>query len=187
MGLDSLLPSTHFSVQLRALDVDNLAVTFTRAEISVVFDNQAISVQWSRGSNEYVAVVPAELTRQPGLYDLLVTATNSWNETAGQAISCELLRRTVTVLPVEKGLDSNVIMAGAGAVAVVVVVGSVSLVRKRHAHLQAIMAMLFTEVSPPFDEPHAGMHPSSCQLHYVRASGDKHYEYSVPVVSSVYQ
>ncbi len=185
MGLDSLLPSTRFSVHLRALDVDNLAVMFTRAEISVVFGNQAISVQWSRGSNEYVAVVPAELTRQPGRYDLVVNATNSWND--GQAISCELLRRTVIVLPVEKGLDTNVIMAGAGASAVVVVVGSVLLVRKRHAHLQAIMAMLFTEVSPPFDEPHAGMHPSSCQLHYIHASGDKHYEYSVPVLSSVYQ
>ena len=127
-----------------------------------MFGNQAISVQWSRGSNEYVAVVPAELTRQPGRYDLVVNATNSWNEMAGQATSCELLRRTVTVLPVEKGLDTNVIMAGAGAAAVFVVGGSVFLVHKRHAHLQAIMVMLFTEVSPPFDEPHGGMHPSSC-------------------------
>ncbi len=74
--LDSLLPSTRFSVHLLALDVDNLAVAFTRAEISVVFGNQAISVQWSRGSSEYVAVVPAELTRQPGIYDLVVRAIN---------------------------------------------------------------------------------------------------------------
>jgi hypothetical protein len=39
-------------------------------------------------------------------------------------------------------------LAGAGAAAVVVVGGLVVVVRRRHAHLQAIMAMLFTEVSP---------------------------------------
>ena len=161
MDLDSLLPSARFSVNILAFDADNLAVRFTRANISVMFGTQPIYVQWNRGSNEYVADVAAEAAEalaQPGRYDLVVSASDAWNEAAGQTTSCELLRRTMRVLPVEEGLSTNAVMAGAGAAAVVVVGGSVFLVHKRHAHLQAIMVMLFTEVSPPFDEPHAGMH-----------------------------
>jgi hypothetical protein len=81
-------------VQLSARDVDNLPVSFTRAEINLVFAGRSIPMRWSRGSSEYIADVPTE---QPGCYDLVVRASNAWNETAGQATSCELLRRTITV------------------------------------------------------------------------------------------
>jgi hypothetical protein len=40
--------------------------------------------------------VPAELTGQPGMYDLIVSASNAWNET-GLSTTCELLRRTISV------------------------------------------------------------------------------------------
>jgi len=43
--------------------------------------------------------------------------------------------------------DTTWILVGAGVSAVVVVAGVTILVRKRHAHLQAIMLQLFTEVS----------------------------------------
>jgi hypothetical protein len=51
-------------------------------------------------------------------------------------------------LPTEQGFDTTWILVGAGVSAVVVVAGVTILVRKRYAHLQAIMLQLFTEVSP---------------------------------------
>jgi ABC-type branched-subunit amino acid transport system substrate-binding protein len=51
--------------------------------------------------------------------------------------------------PTEQGsFDTTWILVGAGVSAVVVVAVVTILVRKRHAHLQAIMLQLFTEVSP---------------------------------------
>jgi hypothetical protein len=99
-------------------------------------------MQWSRGSNQYVATVPAELTGQPGAHDLVVRASNVWDE-AGLAPSCELLRRRIIV---REGLSTTWILVAAAAAAIVVIGGLVILVRKRGAHLQAIMVMLFTEV-----------------------------------------
>jgi hypothetical protein len=123
------------------MDVDDLPINFTRAEISLMFGAQTIPMQWSRGSNDYFAAVPAELTAQPGRYNLLVRASNAWNET-GPIASCELLRRTVIV---QEGLNTQWILAGAAATAVLVIGGLVILVRKRGAHLQAIMIMVLTE------------------------------------------
>jgi hypothetical protein len=128
-------------VHVFAKDVDDLPINFTRAEISLMFGAQTIPMQWSRGSNDYFAAVPAELTAQPGRYNLLVRASNAWNET-GPIASCELLRRTVIV---QEGLNTRWILAGAAATAVLVIGGLVILVRKRGAHLQAIMIMVLTE------------------------------------------
>ena len=136
--------STRIRIRVSANDVDNLPVAFTRAEIHLGFNDNSIPLQWSRGSNEYTADVPTELTAQPGSYNLVVSASNAWNETAGQATSCELLRHTITV---EEGLSTSWIVVGAGTAAVVIVGGLALIVRKRHAHLQAILAMLFTEVT----------------------------------------
>ncbi len=130
-------------LHVSAMDVDDLPINFTRAEISLMFGAQTIPMQWSRGSNDYVAAVPTELTAQPGVHDLVVNAFKVWDE-AGPASSCELLRRTVIV---REGLSTTWILVGAAAAAVVILAGLVIVVRKRNAHLQAIMAMLFTEVS----------------------------------------
>jgi hypothetical protein len=127
----------------------NVSFTMANISISLVFGGRALSasfttalpVQWSRGSSQYLGYVPAELTSQPGLYDLVVSASNAWNGT--ELSSCELLRRTIIV---EEGLGTTWILAGAVGSAVLVVGGLVIFVRKKHAHLQAIMVMLFTEV-----------------------------------------
>jgi Ca2+/Na+ antiporter len=84
-----------------------------------------------------------ELTARAGEFELVVSASSAWNETAGQVTSCELLRRTITV---KEGLGTNSILGGAGGAAVVVIGGLVIVVRKRHAHLQAILTMLLTEM-----------------------------------------
>ena len=97
---DSVPIATPFRVLLFARDVDNLPVAYTRAEINVFFGDQKIPLQWSRGSSEYVADVVAGLTEQPGLYDLVVNASNAWSE-AGAPTSCDLVRRRITVQPAE--------------------------------------------------------------------------------------
>ena len=51
--------STTIRVHFFANDVDKLPVSLTRAEINVGFGGRRIAVEWSRGSNEYVAQVPA--------------------------------------------------------------------------------------------------------------------------------
>ena len=134
--------ATPIRIKVFAIDVDNLPVKFTRAEIDVVLGVRPISLRWNRGSNEYVADAPAELLSQPGSYELKVTASNASQET-GPAAQCVLLRRVVIV---KEGLSTIWIMAGAGGSAILVLGGLVVLARKRHAHLQAIMVMLFTEV-----------------------------------------
>jgi hypothetical protein len=139
---ESVPIATLIRVHLFATDVDDLPIPFTRSEISLGFGGRNIPVQWSRGSNKYVADVPAELTAQPGPYDLVVRASNAWDE-AGPASSCELLRRTIIV---QEGLNTTWIVVGAAAAAVVVLGGLLVVIRKRNAHLQAIMVMLFTEV-----------------------------------------
>jgi hypothetical protein len=134
-------------VHVLANDVDNLPMSFTRAEITLVFGGRQIPMQWSRGSNHYVADVPAD---QPGVYDIVVNASRAWSKVGhatwsetGQATSCELVRRTITV---KEGLSTTWILVGAGTSAVAIVGGLTLVVRKRHAELQAIMVMLLTEM-----------------------------------------
>ncbi len=93
---ESVPIATLIRVHLFAKDVDDLPISFTRAEVSLGFGDQTIPMQWTRGSNQYVADVPTELISQPGRYDLVVRANNAWNET-GSPTTCELLRRTISV------------------------------------------------------------------------------------------
>jgi hypothetical protein len=130
-------------VQLFALDVDGLPVNFTRAEIRLVFDGRRIPVQWSRGSNEYIADVPADFSALPGRYDLVVSASNAWGG-IGPATSCELLRQAITV---NERLNGTWIFIGAGISAVFVVGALAIVLRRRHAQVEAVMAMIFTEVT----------------------------------------
>ena len=101
--------STPIRVRLFAQDVDDLPINFTRADIHLAFRDRTLPMQWrGRGSNEYVADVPTELTAQPGLYNLVVAASDAWDEIAGQ-ITCELLRRNVRIV---SGVDIQYIVLG---------------------------------------------------------------------------
>jgi len=144
--VSSVPQSSAIRVRLEAYDVDNLPIAQTRADVEFRFDgqgrSQAVPVQWSRGSNMYTADVPADLTRNSGEYNLTVTVTSAWTRSGSKA-SCVLFHRTIIV---KVGLSSTWILVGAGATAVAIVGGLVLLVRKRHAHLQAVMAMLLTEM-----------------------------------------
>jgi hypothetical protein len=88
--------SSAIRVHLKAYDVDNLPVAQTRAEVEFRFGGRALPVQWSRGSNEYIADVPTSLTDSAGQYELNVTAVSGWTLSGSTAV-CVLFRRSITV------------------------------------------------------------------------------------------
>jgi hypothetical protein len=119
-------------VRLRAIDVDAMPIEQSRAEIEFRFGNKTVPVNWNRGSNEYVASVPDDLTAQPGLYALVVTANEAWNETAGQNMRCELLSRTIEVTSV---VSVQAIIYGAVAGALLLILGVVAIyMASMHRH-----------------------------------------------------
>jgi hypothetical protein len=59
-------------------------------------------------------------------------------------MSCELLRLTVRI---EEGFSSKWLLAGAAIVSVAALGVLTLLVRKRHAHLKALLPMIFSEVT----------------------------------------
>jgi hypothetical protein len=99
-------------VHIEACDCDGLPIRYTRADIQFSFSNQPLAVTWNRGSNKYTADVPTELTAQPGLYALVVTASNAWNKTAGQTARCDLLRRNVRIVSVVTTVNVQTIILG---------------------------------------------------------------------------
>ena len=142
-GAQGVRASSAIVVRLRAVDVDALPIDQTRAEVEFRFGNQTVPVNWNRGSNEYVASVPAELTGQAGEYELVVTATHGWDEDANQQARCVLLRRKIRV---DEGFNSSLVLAISLSCCVVCVVGLVVWVRRRSEQLRHILTMVLTEV-----------------------------------------
>jgi hypothetical protein len=80
-----------------------------------------VPVNWNRGSNEYIASVPAELTELVGKYELVVTAMHGWDERTAMPGICVLLRRQIHV---DDGLSSQYIILSAVVAAVVLALGA---------------------------------------------------------------
>jgi hypothetical protein len=99
-------------LHIEARDCDGLPINYTRADIQFSFDNRSLAVTWNRGSNEYTADVPTDLTALPGRYALVVTASKAWNGTAGQIMRCELLRRTIEVTRIITTVSMEYIILG---------------------------------------------------------------------------
>jgi hypothetical protein len=142
-GAPSVQASSAIGVRLRAVDVDALPIDQTRAEVEFRFGNRTVPVNWNRGSNEYVASVPPELTGQAGEYELVVTAMHGWDEDANQQARCVLLRRKIQV---DEGFNSSLVLAISLSCCVVCVVGLVIWVRQRAHQLLHILTMVLTEV-----------------------------------------
>jgi hypothetical protein len=118
--VSSLPPESSFRVRLAAFDADGQAVRFTRTEILFLFDNRSLPIQWSQGSNEYVAFVSEALTKAAGDHELVVRVTRGWNETVAREQSCVLLHRVITVVPdrsqlILAGCLASVLLLAAGA------------------------------------------------------------------------
>ena len=99
-----LPPQTPFRVHVTAVDVDGLAVNFTRADIAFLlgkrYSNKTVTlpVQWNSGSNEYVAVASGDLTNDDGEHELIVRVRQGWSEADARVKDCILLRRVITVI-----------------------------------------------------------------------------------------
>jgi hypothetical protein len=142
-GGQSVPSSSAIVVRLRAIDVDAMPIDQTRAEIEFRFGNTTVPVNWNRGSNEYVASVPAELTGLAGEYELVVTAMHGWDERTELPGSCVLLRAQI---PVDEGFNSYMVLGISVCCCVGLVVGLVIWVRRRSDQLRHILTMVLTEV-----------------------------------------
>jgi hypothetical protein len=141
-------PRSSFRVRLTAVDVDGLDVSFSRAEIAFLWgtDNSslaALPVQWSRGSNEYTALVSEVLTEADGEYLLLVRVANGWSSANSRVQSCVLLQRVITVNPDR----SQVILAGCLASVLLVATGALGhlLYKNRGKALKLLLSFLSFE------------------------------------------
>jgi hypothetical protein len=111
-----------FRVRLLAFDVDGLAVSFTRADLTFLFDNKSLPVQWNRGSNEYTAIVSEALTATDGEHKLVVQASRGWSHANSRVQSCVLLPARSSVITVVSD-RSQVILAGCLATVLLLATG----------------------------------------------------------------
>jgi hypothetical protein len=74
-----ILTSSSFNVRLCAVDVDNMPIGNTRADMEVSFGNNRLGITWNRGSNEHTlsCLRCSQTTR--GQYDLVVAAISGWD------------------------------------------------------------------------------------------------------------
>jgi hypothetical protein len=86
-ALDSILPAAPLSVHLLAMDMDNLPVSFSPAELLLTWDGRAIPFIWLRGRNKYSWQIPPD--RAAGEHEIVVSLKGS--------DACTLRRLTVTV------------------------------------------------------------------------------------------
>jgi hypothetical protein len=141
-GAQSVRSSSAIVVRLRAIDVDAMPIDQTRAEVEFRFGNLTLPVNWNRGSNEYVASVPAEVTRQSGEYGLVVTATLGWDENANQPARCVLFRRQIRV---DEGFNSWLVLGTSACCCAVMVAGLVICVKRRSDQLRHVLTMVLAE------------------------------------------
>jgi hypothetical protein len=86
-ALDSILPAAPLSVHLLAMDMDNLPVSFSPAELVLTWDGDAVSLEWLRGGRgEYTWQIPPD--RDAGEHEIVLRLKDS---------NCTLLCLTVTV------------------------------------------------------------------------------------------
>jgi hypothetical protein len=90
-GVVSVPMSSPIRLILKALDVDQLPVTKTRASVEFRVGQDQRPVKWARGSNEYVVDVSPALTQDEGEFLLTVNVTSAWSRGAAGTVGCELL------------------------------------------------------------------------------------------------
>jgi hypothetical protein len=139
----NLLPSGLVRVQVTLNDVDKAPVKYTRVETEFRWNGRLFPAVWGRGKNSYSAEVPKQWLDVEGEYTLTVAIRNGWSLSKGPTEICTIFRRTIVV---KEGPSTTWILVGASTAALLVVGPLALVVRKRHANLQAIMAMLLTEM-----------------------------------------
>ena len=85
-ALDSILPDAPLSVHLLAMDMDDLPVSFSPAELVLTWDGHAVPFDWLRGRSRYSWQIPPD--RDAGEHEIVVSLKGS---------NCTLRRLTLTV------------------------------------------------------------------------------------------
>jgi hypothetical protein len=142
---DNYVPkSSDIRVIVKAMDVDNMPVGYTRGDIRFQWNNGYFPYSWERGSNTYVADVPAALTDKPGTYLLTVTVRNGWvNVLGGTKDMCVLLQKKVYVQS-----ETTQIIIGAsagGAIGLIAMLFAVLLYRNRERGEDFVVSFLSFE------------------------------------------
>jgi hypothetical protein len=136
--------SSQVRIRLKAYDVDGLPIRQTRVDVEFRFGGQALPVQWSRGSNEYIADALPTLTEKEGDYELAVRAVNAWSNASTTATSCNLLRSTIFVR--SQSINQWTLVGACSASAVFAAALGFWLSRKSvRERLRLILAMVLTE------------------------------------------
>jgi hypothetical protein len=109
---DTISAESPLEVRLRAVDADNLEIKFTRAEIFLHLEDQAqhdskFPFNTEVGSSDYTTVVSGAGTKEPGRYTLVVRYVAK-----GHTGSCEILRRSITVVADKTQLIIALVMVG---------------------------------------------------------------------------
>jgi len=133
-------------VRLQARDVDNLEVKFTRAEITLRWEDenkQEITFPFNTefGSSDYTTAVAGAWTKEPGRYTLVVRVPKGPNG------SCEILRRSVTVAEKPQGLNTMWLLVGSLSACALFVGAVLVWARRMSAELRNILVMVLTEAS----------------------------------------
>jgi hypothetical protein len=142
----TILAESSLEVRLQAMDVDDLEVNFTRAEIflSLEDENKRASTfpfNTEVGSSDYTAAVAGAVTKEPGRYTLVVRVPK------GPTGSCEILRRSVTVAERPQGLNTMWLSVGSLSACAVFVGAIVFWARRMKAELKNALVMVLTEAS----------------------------------------
>ena len=142
-------PASPLEVRLEVRDVDNLEVRFTRADIVLHLEDEAAAKSQQLlgkfpfnteiGRNVYTTVVGGAWTKEPGRYAIVVHVPK------GHMGSCEILRRSITVVSDKTQLI--VILVLAGVLLVLLALGGHLLYKNRERALTFALSFLSYEVS----------------------------------------
>jgi hypothetical protein len=151
-GLDleggSIAAASPLEAALRARDVDDLDVLFTRAAIELLWHDENLQgtkvlFNTETGTSKYTAMISADWTRQPGQYTLSVRVANGASDRTGNAGSCEVLRRSITVTSDSTQLILALVLVG--IVLGVFALGSCLLYKNRESAKKFFLSFLSFE------------------------------------------
>jgi hypothetical protein len=151
-GLDieggSIAAASPLEAALRARDVDDLDVLFTRAAIELLWHDENLQgtkvlFNTETGTSKYTATISAAWTREPGQYTLSVRVANGASDHTGNAGSCEALRRSITVTSDSTQLILALVLVG--IVLGVFALGSCLLYKNRESAKKFFLSFLSFE------------------------------------------
>jgi hypothetical protein len=140
------------AVEVKARDVDNLGIHISVPTLIVKWDGANQSTEgWipmrRRQDSVFFAEIPLRLRASARSYRLEVVLEDGWDLTPGK--QCHLLQDIVTIREPDEALKTWMVLAGALAGCVLLVLGLVMYVKRHADKLQAFLIMILTETGTP--------------------------------------